>query len=181
MKPLRSIARVALVSAGVTVASLAHGLPSVGANRPATKITDAWSRTLDLAKLSGRPVLLLYEDKDSAPQNQPLKDELAKLAKGDKYKATIALVAVADVSAYDYWPARGFVKDAIKKESRKHATTIYCDWDGRFRESLALDANTSNVVLYGKDGSVLLSHAGAMPPEKRARLVELLRAEVGER
>ena len=67
-----------------------------------------------------------------------MKEELGKLAKGDRYKTAIALLAVADVEGYDYWPVRGFVKSAIRKESRKFGTTIYCDWDGSFRSALGL-------------------------------------------
>ena len=77
----------------------------------------------DEPALRGKPVLIVYEDKSSTAQNKALKDELAQIAKGDRYRSSVALAAVADVSAYDFWPARGFVRDAIREESRKQKTT----------------------------------------------------------
>jgi len=103
---------------------------------------------------------------------------LARLAAGDRYRGAVALVAVADVAGYDYWPVRGFVKDAIRKESVKQGTSIYCDWDGHVRRGLELDAGTSNVVLYGKDGSVIFADKGALSAARRGALLDLLRRQV---
>ena len=86
------------------------------------------------------------------------------------------IFSVADVTGYDYWPIRGFVKDAIQKESHKQKTNIYCDWDGRIRTALRLNRNASNVVLYDKNGAVVFSQAGLLSPEERKDLVGRLRA-----
>lgn len=171
---------VAALAVLLPLTGAAGALPRVGSARPDVKLVDAWERSLQLDSLKGMPVLVVYEDKESSTQNKALKDELAKLAKGDKYKKSIALVAVADVQGYDYWPVRGFVKKAIREESSKMNTVIYCDWDGGARGKLALDRGTSNVVLYGKDGKVLFAHGGAMPEAKRKELIGLLRAQVGD-
>jgi hypothetical protein len=158
--------------------ALANAVPAVGSGRPDVTLQDGWDRTLELARYRGMPILVVYEDKDSATINQGLKEELSKLAKGDRYKRLIALVAVADVSGYDYWPVRGFVKDAIKSESHKQGTLIYCDWDGHVRGALGLHRGTSNVVLFGKDDKVLFSHAGALSSEQQRALIGLLREQV---
>ncbi len=181
MKTTRT--RLTLGAAIACVLSFGTGalaLPEVGAARPTLTLTDAWDRSLDLSTLTGKPVLVVYEDKDSATQNDALKRELAALAKGDKYKRSIALVAVADVSGYDYWPVKGFVKDAIKTESNKQNTVIYCDWNGSARERLALRRGQSNVVLFDKSGKVVFSAAGTLGAEQRKRLVALLKSQVGE-
>ena len=177
----RSIRRTALalgMLALLAASAVASALPPIGRACPSARISDAWERTLDLGTLTGKPLLVVYEDKDSATQNQALKDELAKLAKGDVYRSRITLVAVADLTGYDYWPVRGFVKDAIQAESNKQGTSIFCDWDGSFRTTLALEQGMSNVVLYGKDGRVLAGFAGAMSPAQRQRLVALLQAQL---
>lgn len=177
--------RSQLVPLALVVASLfatqAFAVPEAGSARPDIRLHDAWDRTLELKSLHGMPVLVVYEDKDSASQNQAFKDDLGQLARGDRYKDQIALVAVADVDGYDYWPVRGFVKSAIRDESRKWNTVIYCDWNGGVRQSLRLDRGASNVVLFGKSGRVLFSHAGPMSREQRAQVIALLRREVGER
>ncbi len=156
----------------------AGAVPSPGAPHPEVQLEDAWDRTIRLSQLAGTPILVVYEDRGSAHVNDPLKSELSELAKGDKYKQSIALVAVADVSSFDFWPARGFVKGAIRSESHKQGTTIYCDWDGHVRRALGLDRGTSNVVLFGRDGRVLFAQSGTVAPEQRRALIGMLHAIV---
>ncbi|WP_437999206.1 YtfJ family protein [Sorangium sp. So ce185] len=160
------------------IAGAALALPPVGDRAPNARVEDADGRELQLKALWGKPVLIMYEDKDSATQNQALKDAVAKLAKGDRYRRAIAVAAVADVSSYDFWPAKGFVKDAIREESRKVGATIYCDWDGTFREAYRLRRGISNVILVGKNGQVLFAAEGKLKPEAQAKLLDLLRKEV---
>ncbi len=164
-----------------TSAGSASAVPPVGAPRPELSFTDGWERKNDLARYRGVPILVLYEDKDSATVNRPLKEDLARLASGDRYRDLIALLPFADLTSYDYWPVRGFVKDAIQDESKKQKTVIYCDWDGHVRRGLKLQKGTSNVVLFGRDGRVSFSHAGALSPAQRNELIELLRREVANR
>ena len=159
----------------------ADAAPPVGAPRPVARVHDAEDRAFDLHGVRGKPTLVLYEDKDSAKVNLALKDELALLARGDRYRNAVALVPVADVERYDYWPVRGFVKDAIRDESRKIGATIYCDWDGSFRRATRLAKNTSSVMLLGKDGRVLFAWEGQVPKDERERMLSLLRAEVETR
>jgi hypothetical protein len=157
----------------------ARALPTQGAARPDVALEDAWDRAIHLERYLGMPMLVLYEDKGSTTENAALKAELARLAEGDRYKERVALVAVADVTGYDYWPVRGFVKSAIRDESRKQKTPIYCDWDGHVRRALDLEQGTSNVLLFGRDGKVLFAHAGPLSEGARAELLARLRSEVG--
>lgn len=170
-----NLAVAALVTVG---AGDALALPKEGEKVPNARVEDAEGRALEMKSLKGKPVLVVYEDKDSAQQNQTLKEELSKLAKGDKYKSAIALTAIADVSAYDFWPAKGFVKDAIREESKKAGTTIYCDWSGGFRTTWKLREGMSNVLLIGKDGRVLFAAEGILGAEERKRLLGLLRGQI---
>ncbi len=161
-----------------TLAASASGLPTVGKKRPALSVTDVDGRTLDLRAVNGKPTLVVYESEAAAPQNAALKAELSKLAAGEAYRGTVALVPVADVEGYDFWPARGFVKDAIRAESKKLSTTIYVDWNGAFRRSAGLRKDTSTVILIGKDANVRFAHEGPLSAEQRKELLQLLRAEV---
>ena len=156
----------------------ADAMPKPGDARPSVRLTDAWARTVETRALGDKPLLVVYEDKDSATQNQILKDELSRLAKGDRYKKAMTLLAIADVSNYDFWPARGFVKDAIKEESSKAGTPIYCDWNGSVRRAFGLREGASNVVLYGRDGRVVFARHGTVPAEGRAELIRLLRIQL---
>lgn len=169
---------VAAFATLVLTAGAAGALPTVGGTRPSVSVRDGWDRVTTLEHYRGVVTLVVYEDKGSAEVNQVLKEELSRLAKGDRYKRKVALFAVADVSGYDYWPVRGFVKDAIQTESHKQGTTIYCDWDGRFRNALSLEKGKSNVVLIGKDDRILFAEAGALSAARRRELIDLLRREV---
>lgn len=171
---------VAAAAFAISVSStqLTDALPSVGADAPNGKVEDADGKQLDTKSLKGKPLLIVYEDKDSATQNDALKKELSDLAKGDKYKSKIALAAVADVSAFDFWPVKGFVKDAIREESKKAGTTIYCDWNASFRKAFKLTKGKSSVVLVGKDGKVLFAGEGALSEGDRKKLLALLKAQV---
>lgn len=160
------------------LAASAFASPKVGTARPTLKLVDAWGRTYETSEVGARPLLVLYEDKDSANDNKAFKEELSKLAKGDAYKTKAVLLAVADLQGYDYWPARGFVKDAMMAESRKAGTAIFCDWDGSLGKALSVKRGASNVMLYGKDGKLLFSYEGAMPEASRKDLLELLRQQV---
>jgi Bacterial protein of unknown function (YtfJ_HI0045) len=177
--PLRAaLGAGSLVALSTLAGTAALASPKEGEAAPNAHLEDADGRPLDIKNLKGKPILVVYEDKDSAQQNQVLKDELSKLARGDRYKGAVALAAVADLSSYDFWPVKGFVKDAIREESKKQGTTIYCDWTGLFRSTLKLRRGVSNVVLVGKDGRVLFASEGAVPAPERKRLVSLLRDQV---
>lgn len=169
---------VAAALAATLIPASTFALVKEGANAPNAKVEDADGKVLQMQSLKGKPILIVYEDRDSSKQNQLLKDDLAKLASGDKYKKTIALAAIADVSSYDWWPAKGFVKDAIKEESKKQKTTIYCDWDGGFRKAYGIKKGVSNIILVGRDGQVIFAVEGAMSADSRKRLVNLLSEQV---
>jgi len=150
--------------------------PAVGSQRPAIKLVDGWDRELDLASVK-RPLLLIYAGKNTSTQNQVLTGELAALESSIHYRRAVLEVGVADVAAYDQWPARGIVKDELKKHSML-GVVVYADFTGQVGTKLALTPGQSNVVLYGSDGKVLFSYAGAVPEVQRRALVDLIRALV---
>ena len=175
--------RAALGAAGamllsVLAPSLAMALPAVGAVRPAVRLVDGWDRELDLGRFE-RPILLIYEDKDSADQNQRLKDELVSLEKSIEYRKVVAHISVADVSAYDYWPAKGIAKGELRKWSQKLGIVVYGDFSGDVRTKLSLDKGESNVVLYAKSGEVLFASSGSLSATQRDALIDLIRGLCG--
>src|SRR4051812_15730046 len=93
-KTSKLVAAAALATA--LIPSPSHALLKEGADAPNARVEDADGKVLRIQTLKGKPVLIVYEDRDSAKQNQTLKDDLSKLATGDKYKSAIALAAIAD-------------------------------------------------------------------------------------
>lgn len=170
---------LSLIMGCALLAGRAGALPKVGDVRPAVTVHDADDRSFDLRSVNGKPTLVIYEAKEATNQNEALKRELSNLAKGDAYRNKVALVPVADVRGYDFWPAKGFVRDAIRDESRKAGTTIYCDWDGGAGRALGARAGKSSVLLLGRDGRVLFAAEGALDEARRKALINALRAEIG--
>lgn len=168
--------RSAIFAVLLTWAAMA--LPPMGAPRPDLRLTDAWDRTLDLKSLHGKPILILYEDKDSSLQNRSLKHELTQLGKDAKYKARMAIAPIADVQSYDYWPVRSLVKRAIRDESQSWGTPIYCDWDGTAQRALSVQRGSSQVILFDKGGRVAFAHTGPLDATQRNQLLALLRGQV---
>ena len=164
-------------SAAFTSAS-AVALPKLGEAGGNASMEDADGRRTSVNAFRGKPILIVYEDKDSATVNQAMKDDLAKLAKGDRYKDAVALLPLADVSSYNFWPVKGFVKDAIREESQKVGATIYCDWDGSFRSAFDIRVGSSSIILIGKSGTVRFAQGGALSAAQREELIGLLKEEV---
>ncbi len=164
--------------AGIGSVREAQALGLVGTLRPAAQVIDADGHTLDLRAVNGKPMLVLYEDQESAKLNDAFKADLAHLAKGDRYRSSVALVPVADLQSFDFWPARGFVKDAIRSESKKAGTTIYCDWDGAFQRAAGFKRGTSSVLLVGRNARILFAFEGALGKSERDTVIALLRSEV---
>jgi len=175
---MKRVVLTSLVFAAALAAPSAKALIRAGSLRPAARVVDADDRTLDLRSINGKPILVLYEDKDSAKMNDALKADLSRLAKGDRYRDAVVLVPVADVQSFDFWPARGFVKDAIRGESKKVGATIYLDWNGEFQRAAGFQRGTSSTMLVGRDARVLFTSQGALDAQQRAHLIGLLRAEI---
>ena len=172
-------AKPLVCAAVLALAAPAAALPRVGDEPGAARVEDADGKGLETRSFSGRPVLVFYEDKETSKQNAAAKSDLRALAGETKAFAKLAMLPVADVSAYDFWPAKGFVKQAIREESARSGLPVYCDWDGGFRGAWKLRRAAASVVLVGRDGRVLFAAEGVLPEDARRRLIELVRAEIG--
>lgn len=160
-----------------TISADGEALPKAG-HVADGRVEDVDGRVLRTSSLKGRVVVVVYEDKDSKDANAAFKSDLSRLMQDRAAKASVVVLAVADVSEYASWPARGFVKDAIRDESKKSGTTIWCDWDASFRKAYDLAKGRSNVLVLGRDGRVRFAAAGALTAAQRGAVGGLLRAEV---
>jgi hypothetical protein len=158
----------------------ALALPTVGTAAPIFEVFDGDDHGVKLAAFRGKPTLVVFEDKDAASQNELFKTRLSLtiVAKGIAKK--MSTMPIADVAGYDYWPARGFVKDAIASAATKSGTTIYADWKGDARKKLAAPAGKSTLVLLDAKGTVVWASSGALDKDAQdrllARIVELASA-----
>lgn len=143
--------------------------PKLGEELPDARVEDADGKRLALRSLVGDTLVIVYEDKDSSSLNDAFKKDLAKLP-ADSFTA----VPIADVSEYNSWPAKGFVKDAIRDESKKAGITIWCDWDASCRKALALPKGTSSVVVVGKRGKLLYAFDGELSASERKAAISAI-------
>lgn len=169
-------AMLGVVLAAATVTNVS-ATPKPGETLAAARVESLDGRVLDTRAFAGKNVLVFYEDKDTAGQNMALKNELGRAKTSPGWKPNVVVAAVADVSGYDWWPAKGFVKDAIQAESRKAGLPIYCDWSGDFGKAFKAKKGASNVILVGPDGKVQVAHEGAAPQAVRESILAAIRKQ----
>lgn len=139
-----------------------------GAAGLATGALDATLRSSsgDEVRLSlwrGRPVILFYEDKDSTALNVRLKDELFKRGRASGLLDAVSVVPVANLEAFDFFPARGAALKAVREEERKAGVPILVDLDGTLGgPPWNLPKETSTVLLLDAEGKLIFKHAGPL-------------------
>jgi len=180
-RPRRSLSPLfifALLATLVTATS-AQALPQVGAAASDARVQDPDGRVLSLRSSAGKPTLIIHEDNRSTKQNDALKDELIRLGRENRAaRDSLNIAAIADVSEYDYWPARDIAANTIRERARATGEPIYSDWKGVVRKAYGLHRGQSSVVLVGKDGRVRFAAEGPLRAEQRAQLLEMLREEL---
>ena len=163
-------------------ASAAHGDPPTGSvvnavglpRAPEFSLESTTGRTRHLRDYLGRVVIIIYEDRDSNQQNNPLKDALAARARSADLTRDVSLVAVANLSSYDFWPARGYARDAVVEIARQMGYEIMIDWTGAMSTAYRFRPGRSHVMVLSRDGRVLFRHAGPMSAPARESFFALL-------
>jgi len=138
------------------------------------KVHDYQDKAYSISSLyAGKAALIVFEDKDSGKQNKTFKKRFAALQKtlGGK----VVLIPVADVSKYDYWPAKGFVKDALRDAGKKVGVKVYADWSGKGKTALGASAKRSNLVLVDKSRRVRWASAGQLTKIQEDKLLDLVK------
>jgi hypothetical protein len=128
-------------------------------------LSDLDDRPVLLGSFAGRTVALLHEDRDTKDgENQALKDALGRAT--ERHGGRFHLIAVADVTPYDFWPAKRFAKDALRKVAGQ-GVQLLADWKGALRRRLGLrGAGQSTLIVVGPDGRVALVSRGAHAPRE---------------
>lgn len=148
--------------------------PAVGAEVPEVAIERLDGSTRNLPDRA-RAVLVVYEDKDAGSQNQHLRALLSSAGHA-RNRAVLEVVAVGDVSAYDFFPARRFVLADIRKRQERDKNTIWLDWKGAVRARWGLTKGRSGILLVGSDGQARFVAEGPLAPAQVERLTAALTA-----
>jgi hypothetical protein len=169
MMPYRGNMVAALV-ATVIAGAPAWALPRLGAPLPAVAVDDvaaARARALPI----GRPMLVMCEDREAQAQNQKAREVLGRINDMPQNRERFEFVAVADVGAWNWWPARRAVLSDLKDIAAKHNTTIYADWHGALRKTWGLTQHRSALVLADAEGKVRFASEGTMSEEQLQALL----------
>ncbi|MDP2273234.1 MAG: YtfJ family protein [Archangium sp.] len=140
------------------------------------RISNTKGQSVWMTQLWGKPTVIFYEDKDATFQNQPLKDELFKKGKEKGLLDAVSVIAIANVRAFDWFPAKNFVVAAVKDAEKKSGVPVYVDWTGSLSSKpWNLSATGSNVLVIDATGEkVLFSKVGALTAAEIDQVFELL-------
>lgn len=157
------------------VVAAAVGLAVLGAPREAVlHRTDG--REVMLSSHRGKPQVLFYEDRDSTEQNATLKRELFARGREEGLLESVGVIAIANLKAYDWFPARGFAVAAVRDAERIAGIPVLVDWRGALRlPPWSLPAKTSSVVVLDPQGLVAFEVSGALTSTQRAELFAVLK------
>lgn len=147
-------------------AAVAWSQPVDGGVLDAPVETSDGSKT-SLRTLWSKPTVLFYEDRDSTALNQHVKDELFARGKSQQMLDRVSVVAVANVAAYDWFPARPFVLSAVRDAEKKVNVTIYLDFKGTLQSApWSLPSKTSTVLVLDSAGTPVWRAQGRLGKEK---------------
>ncbi len=126
-------------------------------------VHDADDKSAKVSALTkGHPTIVFYEDKDGGDQNERFKQRLGKLQGKSPTAKKVSVLAIADVKSWDFWPAKGFVKDALRSAGKKAGITVWADWSGGGRTSFSASSNTSNIIVLDAAGKVVWASTGGL-------------------
>lgn len=133
------------------------------------QILDLDDKPVSLRAMQGRVVIVLHQDRYSSEQNQVFKDRLGELVL--RYPQKLQLVALAEAGGYNFWPARRYVKDALRPLRELGGALVACDWKGAVQKSYRIPARQSAVFVVGKDGTLQALKKGVLGEAEAAALL----------
>ena len=168
---------------GALTVSLAMSAPLAGssAQEPLDAVLHrADGRKVPLSEWRGKPVILFYEDRDSTQLNARFKEELFARAQAQGLLDAAWVVAVADLQAFNFFPARPIALSFVKEEEKRQGIPILVDLEGTLgAEPWALPRKTSNVLLLDAEGRPVYRSSGRMTQEQVDTFFRLLGGLVG--
>jgi hypothetical protein len=119
--------------------------------------------TIHLASLWGKPTVLFYEDRDSTQINQHVKEALTLRGQRTGLAQAVAVVAVANVQSFNFFPARNFVLAAVRNLEKRFSLPVYLDFRGSLTEPpTRFPAKGSTVVVLDAAGQALKEWRGPL-------------------
>ncbi len=165
-----------MLSAAVSVSALAAAEPLDAL------VETSNGDTAHLARVFKKPTVLFYEDRDSNRLNQHVKDALIKAGRERGLTQSVDVVAVANVAAYNWFPARNFVLAAVRDIEREVKIPIYLDFTGALGVApWKLPTHSSTVLVMSPAGEPLMLKKGRLSDTEVTEIFTLLERLIGDR
>lgn len=117
-----------------------------------------------------RPLLVVYEDQDGGKQNKETKALIAAYHDPIANRAKLLVWPVADLSKWNWWPAKGHAMKDVKKSAAESKTHILLDWTGAMHKAWGFQRGRNSILLVGADGKVRFASEGEHSSAQRAAL-----------
>ncbi|UJR85726.1 Hypothetical protein I5071_78060 [Sandaracinus amylolyticus] len=130
----------------------------------------------------GRVVVVFWEDRDHLGDNRALKDALTAISHDRELGRELSIVAIGDVKAFDFVPARNVVRGAIAAIARTIGVEILFDWQGAMTAApFGFVPGESNVLVLDRDGRPLVRGRGPLDLRQQRHVLDRVRIAIGPR
>lgn len=128
--------------------------------------------TVAMRTYRGKPAVLFYEDRHSTELNADVKQALLEQGRAAGRTDAVHVVAIANIQAYDFFPAKDFAVAFIRRLEGTIGIPILLDARGVLSEPpWNLPDAGGTVVLLDAEGRVVWKHSGALGPERTQTLL----------
>jgi hypothetical protein len=139
-------------------------------------LTGTDARPAQLRRYAGKPAVVFYEDRGSIETNQALKDALVEQGRQHGLLSAVSVIAIANISAYNFPPAREIATAFIRRAERQAGIPILLDLSGALQAPpWTLPDDASTVLLLDAGGRVVWRHSGKVPAAESGRMLDQLR------
>ncbi len=130
---------------------------------------------VDLARFSGKPVILFYEDRHSSQLNKPLKNRLLQWGKERQLLDAAHVVAVANLRSLNFFPIKNVALRRVRGIEERVGFPILVDLEGTLSAPpLSLPPESSTVVVLDEAGAVRYQRTGALSEAEIGQVVATL-------
>lgn len=132
-------------------------------------------KEVSLSRWRGKPTILFYEDRQSTTLNADFKQALFTRGQEMGLLDAVGVVAVANLEAFNFFPARDIALSYVRDEEKKWALPILVDLEGTMGAApWDLPKKTSSVLLLDATGQVVFRHSGRLDEESTGAFFRVL-------
>ncbi len=142
----------------------------------ALESTTGVTRTLRSER--GRVVVVFYEGRDNARDNEDFKRTLHRFIQDNSLDEEVTAYAIADVSSVSSL-VRGVVRSVVRRVAEEHGIELLLDWSGGLQEPpFGFQPGAANTAIIDRAGRIAWRHHGVIDDDSRRSFYSAFRAEL---